>query len=75
MEKRFSKTITGKSGRKRTVKYGQKGSTIGPIGSARADAYCARSNAIKGDWRKDANSPNNLSRRKWGCVGSRSVKK
>ncbi|MEY4442986.1 MAG: hypothetical protein RL442_1986, partial [Pseudomonadota bacterium] len=27
MEKRFSKTITGKSGRKKTVKYGQKGST------------------------------------------------
>lgn len=32
-------------------------------------------NKIKGDWRSDRNSPNALSRKKWGCVGSKSVKK
>ncbi len=36
------------------------------------DAYCARSNKIKGDWRKDPDSPNNLSRRKWKCHGNKS---
>ncbi len=76
MEKKFSKTIVNElTGRKRTVRFGQKGAKCGPIGSPRADAYCARSNKIKGDWRSDKNSPNNLSRRKWGCVGSKSVKK
>ena len=38
------------------------------------DAYCARSNNIKGDWRKDPNSPNNLSRKKWKCHGNKSSK-
>ena len=76
MKKKFSKTVTNpETGRKKTVKYGEKGSKIGPIGSPRADAYCARSNKIKGDWRKDRNSPNALSRKKWGCSGSKSVKK
>jgi hypothetical protein len=76
MKKKFSKTVTNpETGRKKTVKYGQSGSKIGPIGSDRADAYCARSNKIKGDWRKDRNSPNSLSRKKWGCSGSKSVKK
>lgn len=76
MEKKFSKTIKNPdTGREKTVKYGQKGSKIGPIGSKRADAYCARSNNIAGDWRSDSNSPNSLSRKKWGCSGSKSVKK
>jgi hypothetical protein len=76
MKKKFSKTVTNaETGRKKTVKYGQSGSKIGPIGSARADAYCARSNKIKGDWKSDPNSPNKLSRKKWGCSGSKSVKK
>lgn len=76
MEKRFSKKVVNPAtGRTKTVKYGQVGGKIGPIGSARADAYCARSNKIKGDWRKDRNSPNSLSRRKWACQGAKSVKR
>lgn len=76
MEKKFSKTVKNPdTGREKTVKYGQKGSKIGPIGSKRADAYCARSNNIAGDWRSDSNSPNSLSRKKWGCQGAKSVKK
>lgn len=74
MEKRFSKVVTNsETGRKRTVKFGQVGATISP-GSKRGDSYCARSNAIKGDWRSDKNSPNNLSRRKWKCKGDKSMK-
>jgi hypothetical protein len=74
MEKRFSKVVTNpETGRKKTVRFGQKGATISP-GSKRGDSYCARSNKIKGDWRKDKNSPNNLSRKKWGCRGDKSVK-
>jgi hypothetical protein len=74
MEKKFSKTIVNKeTGRKKTVKYGQKGATISP-GTPKGNAYCARSAKIKGDWKSDPNSPNKLSRQKWGCVGSKSVK-
>jgi hypothetical protein len=80
MEKRFKKIVTNPdTGRKKTVKYGQAGKAadggdrIRP-GTAKGDAYCARSNAIKGDWRSDKNSPNNLSRRKWKCSGSKSMK-
>lgn len=79
MNKRFSKIVTNPdTGRKRTVRFGQAGKAsdggdrIRP-GTAKADAYCARSNAIKGDWRSDKNSPNNLSRRKWKCSGNTSV--
>jgi len=35
---------------------------------------CARSAKIKGDWKSDPNSPNRLSRRKWKCKGSKSMK-
>jgi len=74
MEKRFSKVVKNPTtGRTKTVKYGQKGATISP-GSKRGDAYCARSAKIKGDWKSDPNSPNNLSRKKWKCVGSKSKK-
>ena len=73
-EKRFKKVVTNpETGRKKIVKYGQKGATISP-GSARGDSYCARSAKIKGDWKSDPNSPNNLSRRKWKCSGSKSMK-
>ena len=73
-EKRFTKVVKNpKTGRTKTVKYGQKGSTISP-GTARGHAYCKRSNAIKGDWRSDKNSPNQLSRRKWKCRGDKSMK-
>jgi len=78
--KRFSKLFKNpETGRMNKVSYGQAGKAsdggdrIRP-GSSKGDAYCARSNKIKGDWRSDPNSPNNLSRRKWKCVGSKSRK-
>ncbi len=77
--KRFAKIIETVSGRTKKVSYGQAGKAkdggdrIRP-GTSKGDAYCARSNAIKGDWRSDPNSPNNLSRRKWKCVGDKSKK-
>jgi hypothetical protein len=74
MEKRFKKVVKNpQTGRTRTVRYGQKGATISP-GSARGDAYCARSAKIKGNWKDDENSPNRLSRKKWRCRGSKSMK-
>ena len=80
MEKRFTKIVTNPAtGRKRTVKFGQAGKAadggdrIRP-GTSKGDSYCARSNGIKGDWRSDKNSPNNLSRRKWKCRGDKSMK-
>jgi len=75
--KRFVKVLKSVSGRTRKVSYGQAGKAsdggdrIRP-GTSKADAYCARSNKIKGDWRSDPNSPNNLSRRKWKCIGNKS---
>jgi hypothetical protein len=77
---RFSKTITNKAtGRTRAVEYGQAGKAkdgkdrIRPL-TKKADAYCARSANIKGDWKDDPNSPNNLSRKKWKCRGEKSMK-
>lgn len=74
--KRFKKVVKNEeTGRTKTVRYGQAGKAsdgkdrIRP-GTAKGDAYCARSAKIKGDWQSDPNSPNNLSRRKWKCVGS-----
>jgi hypothetical protein len=79
-EKRFAKIVKNPAtGRTRTVRFGQAGKAkdggdrIRP-GTSKGDAYCARSNAIKGDWRKDPNSPNNLSRRKWKCRGNKSMR-
>lgn len=56
-------------GKKRSV--GQKGVTPQP-GTAKGDAYCARSAKIK----KCDNPPcpNDISRQRWGCKGSKSVK-
>lgn len=77
--KRFVKIIKTLGGRYRKVSYGQAGKAsdggdrIRP-GTKKADAYCARSNKIKGNWREDPNSPNNLSRRKWKCIGNKSKK-
>jgi len=77
---RFSKTIVNPAtGRKKTIKYGQAGKAkdgkdrIRP-GTKKGDAYCARSAKIKGDWKNDPNSPNRLSRKKWKCKGSKSMK-
>jgi hypothetical protein len=75
--KRFVKIVKTVSGRTRKVSYGQAGKAsdggdrIRP-GTSKGDAYCARSNKIKGDWRSDPNSPNNLSRRRWRCIGNKS---
>ena len=73
-DKKFSKTIVNpKTGRKKTVKYGDPKGTIKP-GTPKGDSYCARSAKIKGDWKSDPNSPNNLSRKKWKCRGSKSMR-
>ena len=74
MEKRFTKVVKNpKTGRKKTVKYGQKGATISP-GTKRGDSYCARSAKIKGNWKSYPNSPNSLSWKKWRCKGSKSMR-
>jgi len=76
--KRFAKKVKNpKTGRTRTVSYGQAGKAkkggdrIRP-GTKKGNAYCARSAKIK----KCKNPPcaNTLSRKKWKCQGSRSVK-
>ena len=77
--KRFVKrTASGKK-----VSYGQAGKAkdggdrIRP-GTSKGDSYCARSAGIKKrlspEKRNDPNSPNNLSRKKWKCRGSKSMK-
>tara|TARA_Y100000593_G_C4123866_1_gene244028 strand:- start:101 stop:559 length:459 start_codon:yes stop_codon:yes gene_type:complete len=74
--KRFAKKVKGKSGRTRTISYGQAGKAKGGgdrirPGTKKGHAYCARSAKIK----KCKNPPcaNTLSRKKWKCQGSRSV--
>lgn len=78
--KRFAKLFKNpETGRMNKVSYGQAGKAsdggdrIRPS-TSKADAYCARSAKIKGDWKSDPNSPNKLSRKKWKCVGSKSRK-
>jgi len=80
MKKRFKKVVTNpETGRENTIRYGLAGMAsdgkdrIRPS-TKKADAYCARSAKIKGDWKDDPNSPNNLSRKKWKCKGSKSTK-
>ena len=75
-EKASKKVITNpKTGRKKTIRYGQKGAKVAPS-TKKGDAYCARSNGIKKRLppakRNDPNTPNNLSRKKWRCVGDKS---
>ena len=60
-----------KTGRTRTVKYGQKGATVRP-NSPKGDAYCARSYAQLKKHKKAASNPNSplrLSRKRWKCKG------
>ena len=79
--KMFAKTVTSpKTGRKRTVSYGQAGKAkdggkrIRP-GTSKGDSYCARS---AGQMKKhpkaakDPTSPLRLSRKKWKCSGTKS---
>ena len=70
--KRFAKRVNGKC-----RSYGQAGKAKGGgdrirPGTAKGDAYCARSAKIK----KCKNPPcaNALSRKKWKCRGSKSMK-
>jgi len=72
------KTFTNpKTGRTKTVRYGLKGAKVAP-GTKKGDSYCARSAGIKrglsAEKRNNPNTPNNLSRKRWKCVGSKSKK-
>ena len=84
MEKRFKKVVKNpETGRTKTIRYGLAGlasdgkDRIRP-GTAKGSSYCARSYGIKKRLpeaqQNDPNSPNNLSRRKWKCKGSKSMK-
>jgi hypothetical protein len=84
MEKRFEKKVKNpKTGRTKTIKYGQAGKAadggdrIRP-GTAKASSYCARSYGIKKRLTKEQqdnpNTPNNLSRKRWGCSGPNAKK-
>jgi len=72
---RVKVTATGKR-----VSYGQAGEAKGggprvKPGTAKGDAYCARSAAQKRAHPKaaaDPNSPLNLSRKRWKCSGAKS---
>ncbi len=60
-----------KTGRTRTVRYGQKGASVRP-NSPKGDAYCARSYAQLKKHKKAASNPNSplrLSRKRWKCKG------
>jgi hypothetical protein len=76
MAKASKKTFTNpKTGRKKTVRYGQVGAKVRP-GTKKGDSYCARSAGIKKGLSKadqnNPNTPNNLSRKKWKCAGKKS---
>ena len=78
MKKAKKKVVTNpKTGRKKTVRYGQKGANVDP-GSKHADAYCSRSAAQLAAYpsaAKNANSPLRLSRKRWKCSGKKSRRK
>jgi hypothetical protein len=79
--KRFVKVVRNpETGRTRKVSYGQAGEAKGGgdrirPGTAKGDAYCARSmGQMKDNPRaaRDPNSPLRLSRAKWKCSGTKS---
>lgn len=83
-KRRFKKVVRNKkTGRTKTVKYGQAGKAkdgkdrIRPS-TEKGDSYCARSMGIKRRLpkkkRNDPNTPNNLSRKKWKCRGTKSMR-
>ena len=88
IEKLNEKPAKGKAKQKVTasgkkVSYGQAGKAKdgGPRvrkGTSKGDAYCKRSLGIKKGLSKekqnDPNTPNNLSRKRWGCSGGKSTK-
>tara|TARA_R110000751_G_scaffold94663_1_gene184755 strand:+ start:386 stop:649 length:264 start_codon:yes stop_codon:yes gene_type:complete len=70
------------SGKK--VSYGQAGKAKDggsrvKAGTPKGDSYCARSAGIKKglskDKQNDPNTPNNLSRKRWKCSGTKSKRK
>ncbi len=76
-----AKVKSTSSGKK--VSYGQAGRAKGggprvKPGTSKGDSYCARSYGIKTRLSKkkqnDPNTPNNLSRKRWKCVGKKSKK-
>jgi len=77
-----AKVKVTKSGKR--VSYGQAGKAkdggrrVRP-GTSKGDSYCARSLGIKKRLSKkkqnDPNTPNNLSRKRWKCVGAKSRRK
>ena len=84
MKKAKKKVVTNpKTGRKRTVRYGQAGKAKdgGPRvrpGTAKGDAYCARSYPLLKSYPSaaaDKNSPLRLSRARWKCSGKKSRRK
>lgn len=79
--KRFVKVVRNpETGRTRKVSYGQAGKAKGggdriKPGTAKGDAYCARSFAQMKSHpsaARDPNSPLRLSRKKWKCSGKTS---
>lgn len=81
--KAMSKKVKNKkTGRTRTVSYGQSGKAsdgsrrVQPNNKKKADSYCARSYGIKVRLSKkkqnDPNTANNLSRTRWKCRGKKS---
>ena len=83
--KRFVKVVkNSKTGRTKKVSYGQAGKAKGggprvKPGTSKGDSYCARSYGIKKRLskkkRNNPNTPNNLSRKRWKCVGKKSRRK
>jgi hypothetical protein len=74
MKKAKKKVIKTKSGRTKTVRYGQKGASVKP-GTKKGDSYCARSYGQMKDFpqaAKNPNSPLRLSRKRWKCSGKKS---
>lgn len=67
--KRFCQIVAGKK-----VSYGQLGATIKPR-TKKGNSYCARSYGIlkKFPSARKKSSPNFLSRKKWRCVGKKSI--
>ena len=77
-----AKVKVTKSGKR--VSYGQAGKAKGggprvKPGTSKGDSYCARSYGIKKRLskkkRNNPNTPNNLSRKRWKCVGKKSRRK
>lgn len=70
MEKKWNSKCGSK-----VVEHGAKGYRIAP-GTERGDSYCARSYGQMKKYKDSANdpcSPLRLSRKKWRCVGKKSI--